>query len=86
MLSLTIYQANKRHTLTLLNIIVISKFYEIVGRVNGFAGSTRRRNSVDKQGPTVVHQKPGPLQTIFNLHPDEVNCFFFSSPPFLDVI
>lgn len=28
--------------------------------------------SVDKQGPTVVHQKPGPLQTIFNLPPEEL--------------
>lgn len=41
--------------------------------LNGFAGgNTRRRVSSDKQGPTVVHQKPGPLQTIFNLPPDEV--------------
>ncbi|KAK9200719.1 hypothetical protein WN944_015917 [Citrus x changshan-huyou] len=43
------------------------------GRVmNGYAGANaRRRASLDKQGPTVVHQKPGPLQTIFNLLPDE---------------
>jgi hypothetical protein len=27
---------------------------------------------MDKQGPTVVHQKPGHLQTIFSLPPDEV--------------
>ncbi|KAJ0972265.1 hypothetical protein J5N97_020224 [Dioscorea zingiberensis] len=41
--------------------------------LNGFAGvDTRRRIPSDKEGPTVVHQKPGPLQTIFNLHPDEV--------------
>ncbi|KAJ6693503.1 hypothetical protein OIU85_004288 [Salix viminalis] len=41
--------------------------------VNGYAGANpRRRISLDKQGPTVVHQKPGPLQTIFNLFPDEV--------------
>uniref|UniRef100_A0A6N2M0D5 C2 domain-containing protein n=2 Tax=Salix viminalis TaxID=40686 RepID=A0A6N2M0D5_SALVM len=41
--------------------------------VNGYAGAfPRRRISLDKQGPTVVHQKPGPLQTIFNLFPDEV--------------
>ncbi|XP_052483818.1 BAG-associated GRAM protein 1-like isoform X2 [Gossypium raimondii] len=41
--------------------------------MNGYAGAnTRRRISSDKQGPTVVHQKPGPLQTIFNLLPDEV--------------
>lgn len=41
--------------------------------LNGYSGAnTRRRMSSDKQGPTLVHQKPGPLQTIFNLHPDEV--------------
>ncbi|KAH9783111.1 BAG-associated GRAM protein 1 [Citrus sinensis] len=40
--------------------------------MNGYAGANaRRRASLDKQGPTVVHQKPGPLQTIFNLLPDE---------------
>ncbi|KAK4803417.1 hypothetical protein SAY86_003234 [Trapa natans] len=41
--------------------------------VNGFHGANaRKRISSDKQGPTVVHQKPGPLQTIFHLLPDEV--------------
>lgn len=41
--------------------------------LNGFAGAdARRRFSSDKLGPTVVHQKPGPLQTIFDLFPDEV--------------
>ncbi|XP_059655183.1 BAG-associated GRAM protein 1 isoform X2 [Cornus florida] len=41
--------------------------------LNGYAGANaRRRVSMDKQVPTVVHQKPGPLQTIFNLLPDEV--------------
>ncbi|KAL5784178.1 hypothetical protein ACOSQ2_006570 [Xanthoceras sorbifolium] len=40
--------------------------------MNGYAGANvPRRVSLDK-GPTVVHQKPGPLQTIFNLLPDEV--------------
>ncbi|KAM7266512.1 hypothetical protein ACFE04_004409 [Oxalis oulophora] len=34
--------------------------------------NSSRRVTIDKQGPTVVHQKPGPLQTIFGLHPDEV--------------
>ncbi|KAK3204263.1 hypothetical protein Dsin_018309 [Dipteronia sinensis] len=38
--------------------------------MNGYAGTNVRKR--DKQGPTVVHQKPGPLQTIFNLLPDEV--------------
>ncbi|KAF7805311.1 BAG-associated GRAM protein 1 isoform X1 [Senna tora] len=42
-------------------------------RMNGYGGAnTRRRMPLEKQGPTVVHQKPGPLQTIFNLLPDEV--------------
>ncbi|XP_031125283.1 BAG-associated GRAM protein 1-like isoform X1 [Ipomoea triloba] len=41
--------------------------------LNGFGGpNTRKRVSLDKQGPTVVHQKPGPLQTIFELPADEV--------------
>ncbi|XP_031479642.1 BAG-associated GRAM protein 1 isoform X7 [Nymphaea colorata] len=43
------------------------------GAMNGFAGAVaRRRISLDKPGPTVVHQKPGPLQMIFDLPPDEV--------------
>ncbi|XP_011091545.1 BAG-associated GRAM protein 1 isoform X1 [Sesamum indicum] len=40
--------------------------------LNGYAGANSRRRPLDKQGPTVVHQKPGPLQTIFNLLPDEI--------------
>ncbi|XP_047955684.1 BAG-associated GRAM protein 1 isoform X2 [Salvia hispanica] len=40
--------------------------------LNGYAGTNPRRRPSDKQGPTVVHQKPGPLQTIFNLLPDEI--------------
>ncbi|XP_016507369.1 BAG-associated GRAM protein 1-like isoform X3 [Nicotiana tabacum] len=39
--------------------------------LNGYV-NTRRRITLDKQGPTVVHQKPGPLQTIFDLPADEV--------------
>ncbi|XP_060179213.1 BAG-associated GRAM protein 1-like isoform X2 [Lycium barbarum] len=39
--------------------------------LNGCA-NTRRRIASDKEGPTVVHQKPGPLQTIFDLPADEV--------------
>ncbi|OIT37252.1 PREDICTED: BAG-associated GRAM protein 1-like isoform X1 [Nicotiana attenuata] len=39
--------------------------------LNG-CGNTRRRIALDKEGPTVVHQKPGPLQTIFDLPADEV--------------
>ena len=43
--------------------------------MNGYVGANaRRRITLDKQGPTVVHQKPGPLQTIFNLDPDDVSC------------
>ncbi|KAJ4843732.1 hypothetical protein Tsubulata_031476 [Turnera subulata] len=42
--------------------------------INGFAGAnTRRRAPSDKPGPTVVHQKPGSLQTIFHLLPDEAS-------------
>ncbi|PIA29640.1 hypothetical protein AQUCO_05800037v1 [Aquilegia coerulea] len=37
--------------------------------LNAHAGANARRKI---QGPTVVHQKPGPLQTIFNLPADEV--------------
>ncbi|KAM7486657.1 hypothetical protein LguiA_002666 [Lonicera macranthoides] len=41
--------------------------------LNGYTGGNpRRRIPLDKQGPTVVHQKPGPLQTIFDLPLDEV--------------
>ena len=43
-----------------------------VRELNGFAGANARRRTLDKQGPTVVHQRPGPLQTIFGLLPDEV--------------
>ncbi|KAL6655244.1 hypothetical protein ACP70R_006070 [Stipagrostis hirtigluma subsp. patula] len=39
---------------------------------NSAEADARRRISLDKQGPTVVHQKPGHLQTIFGLPPDEV--------------
>ncbi|KAI4989063.1 hypothetical protein ZWY2020_036380 [Hordeum vulgare] len=39
---------------------------------NTAEADARRRISLDKQGPTVVHQKPGHLQTIFGLPPDEV--------------
>jgi len=39
---------------------------------NSAEADARRRISMDKQGPTVVHQKPGHLQTIFSLPPDEV--------------
>lgn len=47
-------------------------FKLLLGRgLNGFAGANTRRRTLDIQGPTVVHQKPGPLQTIFNLLPDE---------------
>ncbi|KAM7464885.1 hypothetical protein LguiB_012447 [Lonicera macranthoides] len=39
-----------------------------------YAGAqARRRVSSDTQGPTVVHQKPGPLQTIFDLPLDEAS-------------
>ncbi|KAI3676847.1 hypothetical protein L1987_86461 [Smallanthus sonchifolius] len=37
-----------------------------------FGANPRRRISTHKQGPIVVHQKPGPLQMIFDLLPDEI--------------
>lgn len=47
--------------------------------INGYAGANaRRRISLDKPELTVVHQKPGPLQTIFELLPDEVADHSFS--------
>lgn len=39
---------------------------------NGYPGANTRRRLPSEPGPTVVRQKPGPLQTIFELHPDEV--------------
>lgn len=45
----------------------------LTDRMNGYGGAnTRRRMPLEKQGPTVVYQKPGLLQTIFDLLPDEV--------------
>ncbi|PHT78565.1 hypothetical protein T459_16617 [Capsicum annuum] len=43
--------------------------------LHGYANA-RRRITLDKQGPTVVHQKPGPLQTIFDLPADEARASF----------
>ncbi|KAK4566382.1 hypothetical protein RGQ29_002580 [Quercus rubra] len=58
-----------------LDIRTIELSANSLGDVNGYAGANaRRRISLDKQGPTVVHQKPGPLQTIFDLPPSEVSC------------
>nr|GEW47024.1 BAG-associated GRAM protein 1 isoform X1 [Tanacetum cinerariifolium] len=37
--------------------------------LKGYAGANTRRRV---QEPIVVHQKPGPLQTIFDLLPDEI--------------
>lgn len=50
------------------------KVHESSSRVlnNSAEADARRRISMDKQGPTVVHQKPGHLQSIFLLPPDEV--------------
>ncbi|GKV29253.1 hypothetical protein SLEP1_g38192 [Rubroshorea leprosula] len=56
-----------------LHIQTIKLPINSVRAIEGYAGAhARRRISVDKQGPTVVHQKPGPLQTIFDLPADEV--------------
>ncbi|KAG5560979.1 hypothetical protein RHGRI_004114 [Rhododendron griersonianum] len=46
--------------------------------LNGYAGAKARRRISDKQGPTVVHQKPGPLQTIFDLPLDEASLLTFA--------
>ncbi|CAJ1939339.1 unnamed protein product [Sphenostylis stenocarpa] len=42
-------------------------------RISGYRGDNPQRSMppLETQGLTVVHQKPGPLQTIFGLHPDE---------------
>lgn len=54
--------------------LAVHDFFTFGRVINGFArANARRRISLDQQGPTVVHQKPGPLQTIFHLLPDEVN-------------
>ena len=44
--------------------------------LNGFAGADARKRIAGTEGPTVVHQKPGPLQTTFNLPPHEASFFF----------
>ncbi|XP_057488904.1 BAG-associated GRAM protein 1-like isoform X2 [Actinidia eriantha] len=54
-----------------LHIITIKLPVNSSSDLNGYGTKGRRRIS-DKQGPIVVHQKPGPLQTIFSLLPDEV--------------
>ncbi|ANM64219.1 C2 domain-containing protein / GRAM domain-containing protein [Arabidopsis thaliana] len=55
-----------------LNINAIKLPVNAPRAVTGYAGAGRRRVTLDQQGPTIVHQKPGPLQTIFDLLPDEV--------------
>ncbi|KAJ4896202.1 C2 domain-containing protein / GRAM domain-containing protein [Raphanus sativus] len=54
-----------------LNINAVKLPVNASRAINGYAGA-RRRVSLDQQGPTIVHLKPGPLQTIFDLLPDEV--------------
>ncbi|XP_022158952.1 BAG-associated GRAM protein 1 isoform X2 [Momordica charantia] len=56
-----------------LHIKTIKLPFNAGSSINGYAGANaRRRASSDKPELTVVHQKPGPLQTIFELLPDEV--------------
>uniref|UniRef100_A0A1J3G3G6 C2 and GRAM domain-containing protein n=1 Tax=Noccaea caerulescens TaxID=107243 RepID=A0A1J3G3G6_NOCCA len=55
-----------------LNINAIKLPVNASRAITGYAGACRRRVTLDQQGPTIVHQKPGPLQTIFDLLPDEV--------------
>jgi len=47
---------------------------DLSDRINGYGGgnSQRRMPPLETHGVPVVHQKPGPLQTIFGLHPNEV--------------
>ncbi|GFP97295.1 c2 and gram domain-containing protein at1g03370 [Phtheirospermum japonicum] len=40
--------------------------------LSGYAGANSRRRASDKQGPMILRQKHGPLQTIFNFLPDEI--------------
>lgn len=56
----------------LSSIIIV--VYCTVRKPNGYPGANTRRRLPSEPGPTVVRQKPGPLQTIFDLHPDEVSC------------
>ncbi|KAL6578179.1 hypothetical protein OROMI_010507 [Orobanche minor] len=46
--------------------------FSLLRDLNGYAGANTRRRAGDKQGPAVLHQKHGSLQTVFNLFPDEV--------------
>lgn len=55
-----------------LHIVTIKFPVNSSRALDGYAGAKARRRISDKQGLTVVHQKPGPLQTIFDLLPDEV--------------
>ncbi|CAN8280102.1 unnamed protein product [Cochlearia groenlandica] len=55
-----------------LNINAIKLPMNASRAITGYAGAGRRRVTLDQQGPTIVHLKPGPLQTIFELLPDEV--------------
>ncbi|WZZ17956.1 BAG-associated GRAM protein 1 isoform X1 [Brassica napus] len=54
-----------------LNINAVKLHVNASRAITGYAGA-RRRVTLDQQGPTIVHLKPGPLQTIFDLLPDEV--------------
>ncbi|XP_038984150.1 BAG-associated GRAM protein 1-like isoform X2 [Phoenix dactylifera] len=55
------------------------KTKKLPANTSSFAGAdARRRISLNKQGPTEVYQKPGPLQTIFDLPPDEVSDHSYS--------
>ena len=54
-------------------VTVCPLLFDNCRNLNGFAGAiARRRLSIDKPVATEVRTKPGSLQTIFNLPPDEV--------------
>ncbi|CAL5417097.1 unnamed protein product [Camellia sinensis] len=61
-----------------LHIVTIKFPVNSSRALDGYAGAKARRRISDKQGLTVVHQKPGPLQTIFDLLPDEVAAHSYS--------
>ncbi|EPS67224.1 hypothetical protein M569_07552, partial [Genlisea aurea] len=55
-----------------LNIKALKHEKNSLRGLNDYAGAKNRRRSLEKPVPTFVHQKPGPLQAIFDFPPDEV--------------
>lgn len=62
--------------------VLISKPLLVTSRtLNGIPGANDRRRIL-----TIVHQKPGPLQTIFNLLPDEARPFDSAAQRHLQIL